>query len=299
MKPLSSLAPVRALVDLALTEDQVRSDITSICLVPPEARGVARLVARGSGRIAGLQLLEGGGPFREHFPDVTFEVLIPEGSDLERGDVIATMTGPARDLLGLERTLLNFLQRLSGIATETARYVEAVRGTRARIQETRKTCPGWRVLDKYAVSVGGGLNHREHLGDQVLIKENHLVFAGLSKSPEAVSEGIRRARAGTDLPVEVEVETLDQFRAALQIRPDIIMLDDFSKDDVRTAVELRDEQGPPPPLLEVSGGITKDRLQSLAALGVDRISVGALTHSVRAMDLAIDIVPEGQEFPAS
>jgi nicotinate-nucleotide pyrophosphorylase (carboxylating) len=291
MQPIICDPAVEALVQLALAEDQVDADITSLCLVPPSAVGVAKVVARAPGRVAGLCLLEVAGPFRNAYEGLEFTCDLPEGSDVVRGDVIATIRGAARDLLGLERTLLNFLQRMSGIATTTLAYVEAARGTRARIQETRKTCPGFRVLDKYAVTVGGGLNHRKHLGDQVLIKENHLVFAGMPRSPESVKEGIARARSRTDLIVEVEVETLDQFAAALEAGADIIMLDDFSLEDIRTAVQRRDEQGPPPPLIEVSGGVTLDRVREVAALGVDRISIGALTHSVKSLDLAMDIEP--------
>ncbi|HMS17951.1 MAG TPA: carboxylating nicotinate-nucleotide diphosphorylase [Planctomycetota bacterium] len=291
MQPLISDPAVEAIVHLALAEDQVDADITSLCLVPSTARGVGRVVARAPGRIAGLALLDVSGPFRNAYPDLTFHCQVPEGSDVERGAVLATLTGSARDLLGIERTLLNFLQRLSGIATATLAYVEAARGTRARIQETRKTCPGLRALDKYAVSVGGGLNHRQHLGDQVLIKENHLVFAGRARSPESVREGVQRARAQTDLAIEVEVENLEQFDAALDAGVDIIMLDDFDPADIREAVRRRDIVGPPPPLLEVSGGVTLERVRELASLGVDRISVGALTHSVKALDLAMDIEP--------
>lgn len=291
MQILADNPAVEAIVALALSEDQVDADITSLCLVPADARGFGRVVARQAGRIAGLFLLDVAGPFRKSFEDLEFRILAPEGSDAAAGTVLAEIQGCARDLLGLERTLLNFLQRMSGIATATARYVQAVRGTRARIQETRKTCPGFRVLDKYAVSVGGGLNHRFHLGDQVLIKENHLAFAGGRRSPESVREGISRARQRTDLPVEVEVEDLAQFRAAVEAGADIIMLDDFGIADIATAVAERDSAGPPPPVIEVSGGVTLDRVAELANLGVDRISVGALTHSVRALDLAMEIEP--------
>jgi nicotinate-nucleotide pyrophosphorylase (carboxylating) len=293
MHPLNGDPAVTTLIGLALDEDRVLEDVTSLALVPSTARAQGRLAARENGRVCGLFLLEDGGPLLARFPGVAARVLVDEGAEVSRDMILATLDGPARSLLGLERTLLNFLQRLSGIATLTSRYVEAARGTRARIQETRKTCPGWRSLDKYAVACGGGLNHRRDLADQVLIKENHLVFAGRSRSPEAIREGVGRARAwapaGT--PIEVEVENLDQFRAALDMRADIVMLDDFQEDDVRRAVLLRDTEGPPPPIIEVSGGIRLERVERLARLGIDRISVGALTHSVDALDLALDVEP--------
>lgn len=292
MHPLNSDPAVSSLILLALDEDRVDSDVTSHAIVPADARAHGSLVSRTTGVIAGLVLIEDGAVLRQRFPDVTVDVLAPEGGDIAAGDVVATLIGPARDVLGLERTLLNFVQRLSGIATATAGYVEAARGTRARIQETRKTCPGWRVLDKYAVVCGGGLNHRMSLADMVLVKENHLVFAGQARSPQGVREGIRRVRAaGVDVPVEIEVEDLEQFDSALAESPDVIMLDEFSDEMVAEAVRHRDTNGPPPPLIEASGGITLERARALARLGVDRISIGALTHSVQALDLALDVVP--------
>ncbi|MAG54883.1 MAG: nicotinate-nucleotide diphosphorylase (carboxylating) [Planctomycetes bacterium] len=293
MHSLNEDPGVTELVRLALAEDDVNDDVTSAALVPDTARAQARLIARADGVVAGLVLLEDQAPLRVAFPQIDVEVIAADGDRVAPGDVIAALSGSAHEVLGLERTLLNFLQRLSGIATTTARFVDAARGTRARIQETRKTAPGFRLLDKYAVSCGGGVNHRISLADQVLIKENHLVFAGAARSPEAVAEGIRRARshAPEGMPIEVEVEDLAQFDAAPAARPDIVMLDDFTDDDVREAVLRRDRTGPPPPLIEVSGGVKLERVRTLACLGVDRISVGALTHSVEALDLALDVEP--------
>ena len=281
---------IRDLVRLALDEDSVRNDVTSRHLVPSARTGTAAVVARAEGVVAGLVLLETGSPLTAAFPEVDVELLLDDGSSVACGDVVARLRGPARDLLALERTLLNFLQRASGIATATARYVEATRGTRARIQETRKTCPGWRILDKYAVRCGGGLNHRQHLGDMVLIKENHIQLAGLSRDRIGVAEAISRVQdAAPDVPVESEVEDLEQLDAALTKSPDVIMLDEFDDSMVREAVQRRDGAGPPPPLIEVSGSIRLDRVRTLACLGVDRISVGALTHSVEALDMALDM----------
>lgn len=281
---------VSTLVRLALAEDRVDHDVTSRALVPATADARGTLVARADGVVCGLFLLGTDGPLAAAFPHLTFELRARDGEAVEAGTILATILGPARDVLGLERTALNFLQRLSGIATTTARYVAAAVGTRARIQETRKTCPGWRTLDKYAVRCGGGLNHRMSLADMVLIKENHLVFAGEPLSAEGVAEGVRRARdAGADVPIEIEVENLEQFDAALAAAPDVVMLDEFSNDDVAEAVRRRDAVGPPPPLIEVSGSVKLERVRTLAALGVDRISVGALTHSVMALDLALDV----------
>ena len=286
---------VRTLVRLALTEDRVDHDVTSLALVPQDARAFGRLVARTEGVLSGLFLLEPGGPIHEAFPSLKIAITddVADGCRVSGGDLIATLTGAARDVLGIERTALNFLQRLSGIATTTAAYVAATKGSRARIQETRKTCPGWRTLDKYAVRCGGGLNHRMSLADMVLIKENHLVFAGSHQSPEGVTEGVRRAReAKQGVPIEIEVENLEQFDAALAAAPDVVMLDEFSNEDVAEAVRRRDMAGPPPPLIEVSGSVKLERVRTLADLGVDRISVGALTHSVTALDLALEVESE-------
>lgn len=284
------------LVQLALAEDGVKEDVTAQALVPPEARGEALLIAREPGVLAGIFFLEDQSPLRRAFPGVHALVRSTDGARIHRGDQLALLVGPARELLAMERTLLNFLQRLSGIASETARYVAACEGTSARIQETRKTCPGFRSLDKYAVRMGGGLNHRQSLSDQVLIKENHLVHANLGHTTtqaERAKLAVRMARSTLtqrqDIKIEVEVETLLEFDAVLPERPDIIMLDDFSDADTEEAVRRRNRFGETP-LLEVSGGIRLERVADLAGLGVDRISVGALTHSVRAMDLALKII---------
>jgi nicotinate-nucleotide pyrophosphorylase (carboxylating) len=281
---------VAALVAAALDEDAVSRDVTSAAVVPRSARGEGALVAKAEGVLAGLPLLAKGGPLLSAFPSVSIEVLVADGFRTKKGSILARMTGSARELLGLERTLLNFLQRLSGIATMTAAFVAAVSGTRARIQETRKTCPGFRDLDKYAVVVGGGLGHRRDLSERVLLKENHLVFAGLTRSPDAVRKAVKLARdaAPPGMIVEVETETLEQVDAALDAAADVVMLDDMTLDEMREAVRRRDARRSPA-ALEASGGVSLETVRAIAETGVDRVSIGALTHSVRALDLAIDL----------
>jgi nicotinate-nucleotide pyrophosphorylase (carboxylating) len=287
---------VAALVALALAEDGTSHDVTTIAVVPKTARGVGTLVAKAEGVLAGLPLLAADGPFLRAFPTLMAEPSVAEGARVRPGDRLAVLRGSGAELLSSERTLLNFLQRLSGIATATASYVEAVRGTRAVIQETRKTCPGWRALDKYAVRVGGGFNHRFGLSDQVLIKENHLAFAGLVRSPDAVRRAVAAAQRSTsraaEVEVEVEVETLEQLDAALDAGADIVLLDNMSPADHAEAVRRRDARKSSA-LLEASGGVTLASVRAIAETGVDRISVGALTHSVRALDLSLDLTPDG------
>lgn len=278
------------LIRLALTEDGVWHDLTAQGLVARTAEGRAEVRIKSDGIMAGLPLLLPSSALMSAFPRVTATCHRQDGARVSPGDIVAQLAGPAHDLLAMERTLLNFLQRMSGIATETARYVAAVAGTRARIQETRKTVPGHRLLDKYAVAVGGGLNHRMGLHDAVLVKENHLAFAGIVRSPEAVRNAIAtlRSRIPRGRTIEVEVETMDQFDAALLAGADIVMLDDMKASDHVEAVRRRDA-AKSSTLIEVSGGVKLDQVAAIAACGVDRISVGALTHSVRALDISLDL----------
>lgn len=288
-------AGLKTLVSLALEEDGAFDDITSLILVPEKRRASGRLQAKSDGVVAGLLLLDPRSPLREAFPGLACELLAADGHRVRAGDILATLAGPARELLAIERTILNFVQRLSGIATETARYVAETAGTETRIQETRKTCPGLRRLDKYAVRMGGGLNHRMGLHDQVLIKENHLAAcSGAADRAAAVGEAVRQARAAAPAGtvIEIEVESLDEFAAALKAAPDIVMLDEFGDEDISRAVLARNVKGRAP-LIEVSGGVRLERVAALAALGVDRISVGALTHSVRALDVSLKIATGG------
>lgn len=277
-----------ALIDLAFAEDLGTGvDLTSWALIAPEARGAARFSARSAGVVAGLPVLE---LITDKFLGrVAYRRLIDDGAVVEPGATVAEIAGPIRDLLLLERTALNVLQHLSGIATLTARFVAAVHGTRAIILDTRKTLPGWRALAKYAVRMGGGHNHRMGLYDGVLIKDNHL--AGLAGESDPIGRAVELARLRTPegTIVEIEVDSLEQLDRALAARPEIILLDNFDVERASEAVVRRDRVAPGV-RLEISGGVTLLTVAGLAATGVDRISVGALTHSAPALDLGLDWV---------
>lgn len=290
-------AAAAALIELALREDLNRQgDLTCQALIAPEERASVRLVARRSGVLA-------GGPVGQMVltaldSAIRWEVRKNDGELLSPGEVIATITGPLISLLIGERTMLNFLMHLSGVATLTHRFVEAVSGTRARIFDTRKTLPGYRALEKYAVRCGGGNNHRMGLYDGVLIKDNHLAAWSARQSLEqngSVSAAIRhvRERLPAGVPLEVEVDTLDQLQEALEAEPDMVLLDNMDVDTLRSAVALRDRwcaRARPSRriVLEASGGVTLETVRLIAETGVERISVGALTHSAPALDLAVD-----------
>lgn len=275
---------VSTLIDLALEEDLGRGDVTSSATIGPELRLRAQLVAREALVLAGLDVARhvfdrvGGGrtEFAAHAAD---------GETLTAGAVIGIVDGPALGILAAERTALNFLQRLSGVATATRTHVAAVQGFGMRVTDTRKTTPGFRALEKYAVRMGGGANHRFDLGSGVLIKDNHVAVAG------SVTAAVTQARAVAPhgLKIEVEVDSLAQLEEALTAGADIVLLDNFTDDAVETAL-ARVRQCTPRPLVEVSGGLTLGRLPRLAALGVDLVSIGALTHSARAVDIALDSV---------
>ena len=274
---------------VALDEDLGRGDITSEALIPATATAGAAIMARQSGVLCGLPLA----PMLLGLVDerLQFEASSADGVRVERGDVLGTIRGPLRGILAAERTMLNLLQRASGIATLTAQYVAACEGTGAVIVDTRKTTPGWRDLEKYAVRIGGGRNHRMGLDDAVLIKDNHLDGGGLT-----AAEAVRRARqaAGDPAFIEVEVRTLDDLRAVLPAEPDIVMPDNFPVEQLREAVKIvKDHRGDRDrPLIEASGGVTLETVRSIALTGVDRIAVGALTHSAPALDIALDVVPK-------
>ena len=270
------------LLELALEEDLGSvGDLTSQTLIPANLQGRAVLVARRPGILAGLPAAQQ--TFARVDPTLQFEVLRPDGSVLQPGDRLALVSGPMRSILTGERTALNFVQRLSGIATLTRRYVDAVAGFPCKVLDTRKTTPGWRLLEKYAVRQGGGHNHRMGLYDGILIKDNHL--AAMSKAA-SIAEAIRIA-CNTPLPCAVEVDTLEQLDQALPAKPDIVLLDNMSPDQMRKAVRLRDAVAPQVQL-EASGGVTLETIRGIAETGVDRISVGALTHSAPALDIALD-----------
>ena len=282
---------VADLIALALAEDLAQvGDITSTAVIPSQARGVARLVARSPGVLAGLSAVEQLAAYFELSDH--WEPFLADGASLEAGSLIARVDGPMRSLLAMERTALNFLQRLSGIATLTARFVAAVAGTRAAIYDTRKTTPGWRALEKYAVRCGGGKNHRFGLFDAVLIKDNHLAWLQAAAGPDEldpIAAAVAAARAGTPAGtiVEIEVDSLEQFDRALVLGPDIILVDNFGPELVAEAVRRRDGLAPRVQL-EASGGVNLATVAALARTGVDRISIGAITHSAPALDLALD-----------
>lgn len=271
-----------ALVDLALEEDLGRGDVTSAAVVPAGAQGEGAVVAREPLVVAGLSVAEA--VFRRVDPEVRCRRAAADGDRVEAGATVLAVEGAARSLLAAERTALNFLQRLGGIATLARRYVEAVRGTGLRVTDTRKTTPGFRVLEKEAVRAGGAANHRFDLGSGMLVKDNHVALAGgVARAVEAA----RRA-APHGLKVEVEVDSLAELDEALAAGADVVLLDNFSDPDVEEAMR-RIRGRTPRPLVEVSGGLTLARLPALARLGVDLASVGALTHSARAVDLSLEL----------
>jgi len=273
---------VRAAVQRALAEDLGPGDVTSLAVVPAKAQARAQVVARAPLSVAGLAFAEAA--FQAVSARVRIIRHVCDGERVGTAAPLLTMTGPARALLGAERVALNFLQHLSGIATLTARYVAAVAGTRARILDTRKTTPGWRRFEKYAVVCGGGTNHRHGLFDQVLIKDNHLAaLAARCKNPVAIA--VRRARqAWPGLKLEVEADTLRQVQQAVAAGADIILLDNMPPAMLRRAVALVRGRA----LTEASGGISLQTVRAVARTGVDYISVGAITHSAPAADIALD-----------
>ncbi len=275
------------LLDAALTEDAVSLDATTRALVPGGLQVLGRVIAREEGVACGLALADRLVTRFGH--GLSFKADVSDGDRVARGQVIAEVRGPAAPMLSLERAMLNFLQHLSGVACLTAQFADAVHGTRAAIYDTRKTTPGWRELEKYAVTCGGGCNHRPHLAGAVLIKDNHLALA----RDGDVGRAVRRAReVYPGLTVEVEVEDMDQLREALTAGPDIILLDNMTPAEVRRAAGLTRETCPEdPPLLEASGGITLENVRQYAEAGADRISIGALTHSAPAMDISMEIEP--------
>ncbi|MFC4244208.1 carboxylating nicotinate-nucleotide diphosphorylase [Gryllotalpicola reticulitermitis] len=275
---------IDAAVAAALTEDAPWGDATSEAVIPADATATARLVARESG------VLAGGAVFAAamRLTDAAIETTVrqPDGAFFAAGSVLAQVSGPARSVLTAERVALNFIQRMSGIATFTARYVVAVEGTGARIVDTRKTTPGLRAFERHAVVAGGGHNHRYSLSDAVLVKDNHL--AVLTAGGLSVTQALRevRRRIGHTVHLEVEVDRIDQIEAVLAAGIDTIMLDNFSIDELREGVRVVHDRA----TIEASGGVNLDTVRAIAETGVDLISVGALTHSTRALDLGLDVV---------
>ncbi|MDO8531012.1 MAG: carboxylating nicotinate-nucleotide diphosphorylase [Dehalococcoidia bacterium] len=271
------------IVRAALREGMPWGDITTDALVPPDAPGAGRLTAKARGVLAGMPVAER--VFHAVDASVAFRVLKPDGRRVAPGDCLATLSGPAASLLKAERVALNFLQRMSGVATLTAMYVEAVRGTRAHILDTRKTTPGLRLLERYAVRVGGGYNHRFCLSDGVLVKDNHL--ESLKRRGVGLKQALEQARRAAPhmTRVEVEAQSLAQVREALDAGADVIMLDNMPVPQMVEAVRMVSGEA----LLEASGGVNLKTVRAVAETGVDLISVGALTHSAPALDISLDL----------
>ncbi len=276
--PLDAAA-LTAVVRAALEEDRAFADVTTLATVPADRPAGAALVARTPGVVAGIALAVEA--FRQIDPTVRVEVAVHDGEAVERGTVVAAIEGPARAILSAERVALNFVQRLSGVATLTARYVAVVEGTRAEIVDTRKTTPGWRDLEKYAVRCGGGSNHRRDLSDAVLIKDNHLAACD---GEVRIAVARAKAMAPEGMVVQVECDTLEQVDAALAAGAHGVLLDNMSLADLRESVLTCGGRC----FTEASGGVTLETVRAIAETGVDRISVGALTHSAPALDLALD-----------
>lgn len=281
MDPLNA-AEVRQAVKLALQEDIGSGDVTTLATVPAGAEAKAVMRAREDLVVAGLELAEAA--FRELSPAAEATRETRDGEQVSAGATLLRICGPARALLSAERVALNFVQRLSGIATLTAQFVDAIRGTSAQILDTRKTSPGWRRFEKHAVSCGGGRNHRMGLYDMVLIKDNHL--AALHSEPGgAIAAAIQRSRkAYPNLKVEVEADTVEQVEQALAAGADLILLDNMSAAQLRDAVQKCKGRA----RTEASGGVNLESVRAIAEAGVDFISVGALTHSARAVDIGLD-----------
>jgi nicotinate-nucleotide pyrophosphorylase (carboxylating) len=273
----------------AMQEDIKDGDITTMAIIPADIQGEGKFLVKQDGIIAGLEIAEKC--FKLYDPSLNFISYKQDGDKVKHGDIAASVNGKAASLLTVERTALNVLQRMSGIATTARIYQEEIKHTKAKVIDTRKTAPGLRLLDKMAVTMGGCSNHRTGLYDMFLIKDNHIVVAGSIPGNEgAITKAVKacvafRQKRKSDYKIEVETKNLDEVREALQTEADIIMLDNFSVDVMREAVKIINGKC----LAEASGGITLDTIKDVAETGVDMISVGALTHSVKAMDISLEI----------
>lgn len=267
------------LLNLAFAEDIGDGDHTTLSTIPADAMGLQKLIVKEEGILAGVEIARE--VFRRLDPSLKMEVFITDGSHVKPGDIAFIVSGPVRSLLIAERTMLNIMQRMSGIATTTHRYQEQLKGTKATVLDTRKTTPGMRILEKEAVRIGGGTNHRIGLFDMILIKDNHVDFAG--GIPQAVASARQYLKEkGKNLKIEVETRNTDEIRQALEAGVDRIMLDNFTPEKTAEAVRLIDGHAE----VESSGGITLDTLRAYGEAGVDFISVGALTHSVKSLDMS-------------
>ena len=276
---------VDALIEAALEEDMPRGDVTSESVIPGDSCSRAGFLAKENGVLAGIGIV--WRVFHKIDPGIVFSVDVEDGQEFSSGDILARLEGRSISLLKGERTALNFVQRLSGIATATRRFVRAVEGTKTRILDTRKTTPGLRVLEKYAVKMGGGFNHRLNLSDMVLIKDNHLEIVG------SVAEAVKRAKAkaAPGIKIEVEVTNFEGARTALENGADMIMLDNMPLDRIKAVVDWIGGRVP----IEVSGNIGLDRAREIAEIGADFISVGALTHSYKSVDISLEF--DGERRP--
>ena len=271
---------VDRLIDLSFAEDIGDGDHTTLCCIPEDAEGKSRLLIKEDGVLAGVEVAKE--VFRRFDPTMQVEVLIGDGAEVKKGDVAMIVTGKIRSLLQTERLMLNIMQRMSGIATMTRRYVKKLEGTKTRVLDTRKTTPGMRMLEKEAVKIGGGTNHRIGLFDMILLKDNHVDFAGGIENAITRCHEYLKAK-GLDLKKEIEVRSFDEIQRVLNCGGvDRIMLDNFSVEDTRKAVEMIGGKYE----TESSGGITYDTMRPYAECGVDFISVGALTHSVKGLDMS-------------
>lgn len=268
------------LIDLAFSEDIGDGDHTTLCCIPETEMGKSQLIIKESGILAGIRIAQM--VFKRFDPTMQVEVLLPDGTPVNPGDVAMIVSGKVRSLLQTERLMLNIMQRMSGIATMTERYVKRLEGTRTRVLDTRKTTPGMRMMEKEAVKIGGGVNHRIGLFDMILLKDNHIDFAGgIDAALDLCHQYLKEK--GLDLKIEIEVRSLDELQQVLRHGGvDRIMLDNFNLADTRKAVEMINHRYE----TESSGGITYDTLRDYAECGVDFISVGALTHSVKGLDMS-------------
>jgi len=281
---MSQLPPeVFQLIDAAILEDQTFNDPTSHVLIPSEIEGKGMLRAKANGILAGIDVAKA--VFHRVDQDLDFQVLLSDGDNLSPGSDIASVNGSAGSILRAERIALNFLQRMSGIASDTNAYVNAVAGYDVRIVDTRKTVPGHRYLDKYAVRMGGGFNHRMNLADGILIKDNHI--EALRSQEMGLKEVVQKALAGAShtIKIEVEVESLEGLQEALAAGADIVMLDNMGLDQMREAMVIAKGKT----VVEASGGINLETVRSVAETGVDLISIGGLTHSTQALDISLDL----------
>ncbi len=277
---LTNSPQIDNIIDLALEEDIGSGDITTDSIIPAKAEKKVYLAAKADGIIAGIDIFIK--VFERLGGEIVYEILKEDGSTVKKGDRILNMTGNYRTLLTGERTALNFLQRMSGIATAASEFVEALRGTGVTILDTRKTVPGHRLLDKYAVAAGGGENHRIGLFDMAMIKDNHIKVAGnITKAVKMVKE-----KSGGKVKIEVETTTLEEVKEALAAEPDVIMLDNMDANMMREAVKLIDGRCK----TEASGNMTMEKLKETAKTGIDYISSGALTHSVKALDISMRFI---------